>query len=257
MEKILIIDDKKSNLTAIKARLEDMFPGCEVLTAQSGINGIKIAKEKLPDVILLDIIMPDMNGFDVCKQLKSDVIVKHIPVILITAIQTDINSRIKGLESGADAFLTMPITAPEFFAQLNAMLRIKKAEDILRTEKRNLETLTNKQTKRLFETEEKFRTLIETIEEGIGNVDENEKFTYVNQTAANIFGYSKEEMTGKNLRELTSPEMFRKVLNQSSIRQKGKTGKYELAIILPEEDEDAINILSICLLSLFMYIVRL
>jgi PAS domain S-box-containing protein len=244
MEKILTIDDKKNNLTAIRARLEDMFPGCEVLTAQSGINGIKIAKERLPDVILLDIIMPDMNGFDVCKLLKSDKIVKHIPVILITAIQTDINSRIKGLESGADAFLTMPITAPEFFAQLNAMLRIKKAEDILRTEKRNLETLTNKQTKRLYETEEKFKTLIETIEEGIGNVDENENFIYVNKTAANIFGYSKEEMTGKNLKELTSPEMFRKVLDQSSIRKKEKTSKYELTIIRKNGEKRIITITS-------------
>ncbi len=231
MEKILTIDDKKNNLTAIKARLEDMFPGCEVLTTQSGIDGIKIAKEKLPDVILLDIVMPDMNGFDVCKQLKSDEIVKYIPVILITAIETDISSRIKGLESGADAFLTMPITAPEFSSQLNAMLRIKKAEDILRTKKKELEKLVNKQTKELSESEEKFRTLIETIIEGIAYADENENFSFVNQALANIFGYSKEEMIGKNLKEFTSPEMFRKVLDQTKLRKQEESSQYELTII--------------------------
>ncbi len=242
MIKILTIDDKKNNLTAIKARLEDMFPDCEVLTAQSGINGIKIAKEKLPDVILLDIIMPDMNGFDVCKQLKSDKIVKHIPVILITAIQTDIDSRIKGLESGADAFLTMPITAPEFSAQVSAMLRIKKAEDIFRTQKKELEKVVNKQTKVLSDSEEKFHTLIETIIEGIAYADENENFSFVNQALANIFGYSKEEMIGKDLKELTSPEMFRKVLDQTKLRKQKESGRYELTIIRKNGEQRIITV---------------
>ena len=149
MAKILVIDDNKNNLIAIKAVLEDLLPECEILTAKSGVEGINITKEKLPDVILLDIIMPIMDGFDVCKQLKSDKDLKHIPVILITAIKADTESRVKGLESGADAFYTKPIDTSELHAQVNAMLRLKKAEDELRKQKNKLEKLVYEKTKKL------------------------------------------------------------------------------------------------------------
>ncbi len=86
MAKILVIDDNNNNLITIKAVLEDLFPQCEILTAKSGVEGINITKEKLPDVILLDIIMPIMDGFDVCKQLKSD---KDLKQALIKAEESD------------------------------------------------------------------------------------------------------------------------------------------------------------------------
>ena len=129
MPKILAIDDKKNNLLSISALLENLIPGCDVITALSGEEGIKKAKQELPDTILLDIIMPGMDGFDVCQELKSNDIIKHIPVIILTAIRTDSKSRIKALELGADAFLTKPIDPAELTAQVRAMLRIKNSED--------------------------------------------------------------------------------------------------------------------------------
>ncbi|MCD4772710.1 MAG: PAS domain S-box protein, partial [Bacteroidales bacterium] len=96
----------------------------------------------------------------------------------------------------------------------------------------------------LQESEEKYRTLVETIEEGIGNVDENETFTFVNQAAADICGYSKDEMIGKNLKELTSLEMFQKILEETSTRQKGDSGSYELQILRKNGEERIITVLA-------------
>jgi DNA-binding response OmpR family regulator len=77
-------------------------------------------------------MLPEMDGFKVCERLKSDEKTKHIPIIMLTAIKTDAESRVKGLGLGADAFLTKPIDETELAAQVNVMLRIKKAEDFLR-----------------------------------------------------------------------------------------------------------------------------
>ncbi|MCD6329028.1 MAG: PAS domain S-box protein, partial [Candidatus Cloacimonetes bacterium] len=82
----------------------------------------------------------------------------------------------------------------------------------------------------LKESEKEYRTLVESIEEGIVNVDINETFTYANQAAVDIFGYSKDEMIGKNLKELTSPEMFQQLIKETSLREKGESNRYELVI---------------------------
>lgn len=206
MVKILAIDDNKNNLITIKALLEDLLPECEIFTAQSGAEGINITKEKLPDVILLDIIMPIMDGFDVCKQLKTDKVLKHIPVILITAIKADTESRVKGLESGADAFFTKPIEPSELYAQVNAMLRIKKAEDILRNQKKDIEETLNNRTKKLQETELKIierekelRLIAESSIDTIFEVTKTGKILFVSRFNKDVFGYGPEDIIGTSL----------------------------------------------------------
>jgi len=127
MIKILAIDDIKENLVAIKETIEDLMPDYLVLTAQSGKEGLKIARDEHPDTILLDIVMPEMDGYEVCKKLKEDELTRHIPIIVLTAIRIDTESKIQGLEVGADAFLSKPIDTEELIAQIHVMLRIKKS----------------------------------------------------------------------------------------------------------------------------------
>ncbi len=129
MKKILAIDDKEDNLTTLSALLKNLMPDCVMTTAKSGREGIEKAKEESPDTILLDVKMPDMDGFETCRILMSDEKTKHIPVIMITAIKTDLQSRIKGLEMGANTFLAKPIDEYELVSQLKVALRIKEAED--------------------------------------------------------------------------------------------------------------------------------
>jgi len=157
MKKILAIDDKEDNLITIKAILKNYLPDCIIWTALSGIDGIEIAKKEQPDIILLDIIMPGMDGYEVCKHLKANESTKHIPVIMITAIKTDSESRIVGLETGADAFLSKPIDPAEFIAQVNVMLRIKASEDILKQEKASVEQIVQIRTIELENTNKKLK----------------------------------------------------------------------------------------------------
>ena len=140
MNKILAIDDKQDNLIAISALLKALIKKCSVITAMTGPLGIEKAVIEHPDVILLDIKMPDMDGYEVCGRLKSDERTSHIPIIMLTAIKTDADSRIKGLDLGADAFLSKPIDAAELAAEVKVMLRIKKAEDALRQERDELKS---------------------------------------------------------------------------------------------------------------------
>jgi CheY-like chemotaxis protein len=85
MKAVLVIDNQKDNLTSIKAIIKTYIPNCKVLTALSGKEGIKLAKEEQPDTILLNIIMPEMDGYEVCKILKEDQTTQHISIILISA----------------------------------------------------------------------------------------------------------------------------------------------------------------------------
>ncbi len=149
MEKILAIDDDPEILEIISASLKKYIPGCIVMTTQSGDEGIEKAKTEQPDTILLDINMPDMNGFEVCKKLKADEETKHIPIIILTGMQADVKSRIKGLNLGADAFLSKPIGGAELVSQVKVMLRIRRTEEFLRREKGFLEDLVLERTKAL------------------------------------------------------------------------------------------------------------
>ncbi len=204
MKKILAIDDQKDNLTTIKAVIKSNMPDCKVLTALSGKEGIEIAKKEQPDTILLDIIMPQMDGYDVCKRLKEDESTTHIPVVMITAIKTDKESRIKGLDTGADAFLSKPIDPVELSAQVNVMLQIKGAEDMLRAEKELLDQKVKERTKELRESEENYRSIFEGANDGIIHVDKSIKVLNVNPAFTEITGISKEAAIGKSSFDLVN-----------------------------------------------------
>lgn len=199
MPKILSIDDKEDNLISLSALLKNLMLDCTVITAQSGLEGIEKAKEEFPDTILLDIKMPEMDGFEVCKRLKSDQATRHIPVIMLTTIETASKSRIKGLNIGADAFLFKPIDGTELVAQLNVMLRIKKVEDALRNEKKLLEVLVKEKTKDL----QLFRNLINQSNDAIFVVaTKTGSFLDFNYKACNSLGYEREELLNMRVTDI-------------------------------------------------------
>ncbi len=209
MPKILVIDDRIDNLIAIEALLEHLIPQCEVITAQSGVEGLVKADQHLPDTILLDIQMPVMNGYEVCRKLKSSEKTKHIPIVLVTAIETDTQSRIKGLEIGADAFVAKPIDEEELAAQVNVMLRIKKSRLTLETEKENLEERELERTKALRESEEKLRLLFEGTHDLIALTDANAQAIWANPSWKKVFGANLEKQ--KDYFSLLHPEDVEKV----------------------------------------------
>jgi len=127
--KILSIDDNSENLAVLKALLAEAFPEAAYISAQSGKTGIELCISEKPDVVLLDIVMPEMDGYEVCQILKANDSTRTIPVIMVTAVLTDKESRIKALEYGADAFLTKPLDESELTSQVRVMLRIKESEN--------------------------------------------------------------------------------------------------------------------------------
>jgi len=153
--KILAIDDKEDNLITITAVLTSLIPDCRVITARSGPEGIEVAKVESPDTILLDIRMPKMDGYEVCQRLKNDEKTKHIPIIMLTAINKESRDLVRGLEAGADAYLSKPLDESVLVAQINTALRIKTAEDQLRNQKELLEGMVSARTAELTRTNER------------------------------------------------------------------------------------------------------
>ncbi len=146
--KILAVDDNKDNLTVYKALLLEAFNNVIIHTAMSGKEAINKVKEISPDVVLLDVKMPEMDGFEVCRILKSDETTMQIPIVFITAYDEK-KAKIKALEVGGDAFLAKPIDEAELNAQIKAMLKLKAAEDKIRTEKDRLSELVKQRTQEL------------------------------------------------------------------------------------------------------------
>lgn len=126
--KILIADDQRENVELIQDILG--FVGYEVAVAKDGEQALTAAND-MPDLILLDINMPKLDGFAVLERLKNDDRIKHIPVIMLTA-QADVESRVRGLASGADDYLTKPFSPKELLARIERSIRVKAANDDLR-----------------------------------------------------------------------------------------------------------------------------
>lgn len=147
--KILAIDDNPDNLLTLKALISEAFLDARVTTALNGKKGIELAQKEDPSVILLDILMPDEDGFEICRQIKEDPILEFIPVVFVTAMETNRDMRIKALSAGAEAFLSKPIDEMELIAVIKAMVKIKIANTYHQMEKDQLNHLVLERTQAL------------------------------------------------------------------------------------------------------------
>ncbi|MDH5245863.1 MAG: response regulator, partial [Betaproteobacteria bacterium] len=129
--KVLVVDDTPHNVKLLADLLG--VKGYAVATAASGEEGLaKVASEQ-PDLVLLDVMMPGLSGYDVCRRLRADPATALLPVILVTSLDPQVE-RVKGIEAGADDFLPKPINQAELFARVRSLLRIKALQDEVRTQ---------------------------------------------------------------------------------------------------------------------------
>jgi PAS domain S-box-containing protein len=136
MKKILVVDDEPYNVELLRGLLSKKY---EVHTAVNGKEAYAKVKDISPDLILLDVIMPEINGYEVCRELKRDKNTMNIPIVMVTCL-TDRDDRIKSIEAGADDFLSKPIDWIELDARVKSLLRIKQyLEDLEESKKRILE----------------------------------------------------------------------------------------------------------------------
>src|SRR4051812_2395023 len=127
--RILVVDDIEANVRLLEAKLSAEY--YEVLTASDGPTALAIAASEKPDIVLLDVMMPGMDGFSVCRRLKEDPETRHVPVVLVTALDGRAD-RVAGLDAGADDFLTKPIDDVMLFARVRSLTRLKSVIDELR-----------------------------------------------------------------------------------------------------------------------------
>lgn len=127
--RILVVDDVPANIKLLAVKLTTEY--YEVLSASSGEEAIALSKEQKPDIILLDVMMPDMNGYETCQAIKEDPELSYIPIVMVTAL-SDSEDKVKGLAVGADDFLTKPVNDWELMARIRSLLRLKVMTDQLR-----------------------------------------------------------------------------------------------------------------------------
>ena len=144
--KILVVDDTANNVKLLKDLLT--MRGYAVVTAASGAEGLEQIDKERPDLVLLDVMMPGMNGYDVCRRIRENPNTGVLPVVMVTALDPG-QERIKGLEAGADDFLTKPINQPELLARVRSLLRIKELWDQVIDLNRTLEQRVDEQVAQL------------------------------------------------------------------------------------------------------------
>jgi two-component system, cell cycle response regulator len=135
---ILVVDDTEANIKLLEAKLVNEY--YTVFTANNGIKALDILEQNKIDLVLLDVMMPDMDGFETCKRIKSNPETSHIPVIIVTAL-SDVDDKIKGLEAGADEFLTKPINDIPLLPRVKSLTRMKMLIDELKIRNRTNEEL--------------------------------------------------------------------------------------------------------------------
>jgi len=128
--RVLVVDDIVSNVRLLEAKLAAEY--FEVLTAMNGIDALDIVNSDRPDIVLLDVMMPGLDGIEVCRRIKSNPATQHIPVIMVTALDQP-EDRVRGLEAGADDFLSKPVNDVALFCRVKSLVRLKMLTDELRS----------------------------------------------------------------------------------------------------------------------------
>ena len=144
--RILVVDDTPMNVKLLEGVLAGH--GYAVMTASSGAAALERVRADRPDLVLLDVVMPEMSGYEVCRRLRADEATRLLPVVMVTALDPTAE-RVKGIEAGADDFLTKPINQPELLARVRSLLRIRALHDELAELNRTLEKRVQEQVAQL------------------------------------------------------------------------------------------------------------
>jgi PAS domain S-box-containing protein len=185
-DKILIVDDEKINVAVLTSYLTDNY---DVITASTGEEALKIVKKEEPDLILLDIVMPGMDGFDVCKTIKHDYKLDFIPIIMLTALSSRDDHQ-KGIEVGADDFLKKPADRFELDKKITALLRIKEQHDSLLHDRN------------------KAYEYLDYVGVLIAVLDKDYKLIHINQKGADILGYNRNNIINRDWIDLIVSESY-------------------------------------------------
>lgn len=215
--RVLIVDDIPTNIRLLEVRL--MAEYYEVASALSGPEALSLCESTEIDIVLLDVMMPDMDGFEVCRRLKANPRTQHIPVVMITALDQP-SDRVKGLEAGADDFLTKPVDDMQLLARVKSLVRLKALTDELRAR-----ATTGQQI---------------AIEDALRAMDK------INTAGGSLLIIDTDRRHAERIQNYLTPEHDVDILTQPADAVLQVTGmQYELALIsMALEDFDALRVCS-------------
>lgn len=199
---VLVVDDTTANLKLLTEILAD--DGYVVRPATNGELALRSVKAKLPAIILLDVRMPDMDGYEVCRRLKADINTSHIPVIFISALD-DEHSKVKGFEVGGVDFITKPFQKEEVLARVKTHINLRNIQLELELQKNMLVEEIEKRKfaqEKLTESEEQYRTTLYGIGDGVITTDDLCRIKLMNQVAEQLTGWTQSEAQGMILEEV-------------------------------------------------------
>lgn len=208
MHTILIVDDNLDYLEVVSRYLEQS--GFRVVGVANGNDALERAEAVQPDLILLDIMMPDIDGFETCRRLKANQLTRHIPVVFMTAL-TDAVDKVKGFELGAVDYITKPVHKDEVMARLRAHLTLQKMQRQLQVQNHELreENIRRKRVQdALKESRERYRLLAENSTDIISRQTPQGVYRYVSPACQVVLGYKIEEMVGHPVYSFFHPEDF-------------------------------------------------
>lgn len=240
---VLAIDDQMDNLVTLKAVLSVALPGTVLLTATKGLRGIELAQSENPDVILLDIVMPNMDGFEVCRRLKNHPATQFIPVVFLTALHSGRELRNRALLAGSAGFLNKPLDEIELAVQIQTMAKIKQGAISQKRQGEWLRKLVDERTRDLLleieerkmlgislrESEIRFRTIFEQSPFGIALVDSlTGRVQAVNQRFADITGRTLAELHTLDWMSITHPDDLQEDMDNMTRMNAGKISGFKM-----------------------------
>jgi PAS domain S-box-containing protein len=214
VKKILIIDDTPTSLKVVSECLKSL--GCEILAAQDGTSGLLISREQQPDLILLDVMMPEMDGFETCRHLKAYEETKRIPVIFMTAL-SNTDNKVKGFEVGGVDYITKPIQLEELLVRVRTQIALHEMQQQLENQNKQLQLAHAEMERRVAQrtaelkeinlrlkseieerklAEEKYILVMESSPVPIIVYDMQGQTIYINPVFTRVFGWTLEEMQG-------------------------------------------------------------
>ena len=203
--RILVVDDEERNRRLLVAMLE--VEGYTTVEAADGAQALELARRNPPDIVLLDIMMPEMDGYEVARALKADTATSAIPVVMVTALD-DRESRLRGLEAGAEEFVSKPVDRNELRIRVRNLMRLKEFSDYLANHNRLLEVAVTARTADLRESERRFGDMLGNVELVAVMLDREARLTYCNDHFLHLTGWRREEVIGQSwVKQFIPPEV--------------------------------------------------
>ncbi len=217
---ILIVDDSPANLELLSDFLEDS--GFNLLAAEDGHTALEIAAKENPDLILLDVMMPNLDGFETCRRLKANRATKEIPVIFSTAL-SETEDKVKAFKIGAADYVTKPFEFAEILARINTHLSIRKLQKSLLEQNQQLQQENIRRRRvldALQESRQRYRVLADYSTDMISQQSPEGVYRYVSPACRMLLGYEIEEMIGQSMYNYFHPEDLEAIQELHSVTQK-------------------------------------